>query len=122
MSLKFELKKFTNRSEPIECAVFVIHEPHTLLTGNNYRGTAAMVILTDGRYCVGVTLCSPNDQFVKSAGRAKAVGRAFQVFTRAGLLDRLPLPLDDPKLSSCICEILRREIVRMRDSTHALEV
>lgn len=122
MTLKFELNKFTNRSEPIECALFVIHEPHTVVIGNNYRGTAAMVILKTGEYCVGVTLCSPNDQFVKSVGRAKAVGRAFQRYTKPGEITHLPVPLDDPKLSSVICDILRHEISLMRAKTDSLEV
>ena len=95
--MKFDYRQFSKRFPAIECAVFVIHEPPQVPSmadcmkhdpvlgslypeGNNhwlYRGTAAAIILPDGRFWVGVCLCSPSDQFVKVTGRNKAIGRAF---------------------------------------------
>ena len=46
--------------------------------GGGCRGTGAGITLPDGRFWVGVTLCSPSDQFVKATGRNKAIGRAYR--------------------------------------------
>lgn len=88
--MKFESHTFSKRFPPITCALFVIHEPprgpyveydtrgeappsHAEIA---FRGTAAAIILPDGRFWVGVCLCSPRDQFIKAVGRQKAIGRA----------------------------------------------
>ena len=87
--MKFEKRQFSKRFPAVECALFVVHEPDhkslhtytpTFKCGAEYelRGTAAAIILPDGRFWVGVCLCSPSDQFVKVTGRNKAIGRAFQ--------------------------------------------
>jgi hypothetical protein len=85
--MKFEKRKFSKRFPEIEAAIFVIHEgPHTPerygptseFNATPYRGTAAAIILPDGRFWIGVCLCSPLDAFVKATGRAKAIGRAYQ--------------------------------------------
>ena len=91
--MKFETYQFSKRHAAVECALFVVFEPSiagkTLIEYDpahgipshaslKYRGTAAAIILPDGRFWVGVTLCSPSDPFVKATGRAKAIGRAYQ--------------------------------------------
>lgn len=93
--MKFEDRTFSKRLPPLNCAVFVLHEPARALDRHvlpdvptPYRGTAAAIILPDGRFWVGVTLCSPQDQFVKATGRAKAIGRAYRLFQkRQGTLE-----------------------------------
>src|SRR3990167_1731210 len=88
--MNFTEHKFSKRFPPVTCAIFVVHEPQALNVTSDtgfdlrtvparvYRGTAAAIILPDGRFWVGVTLCSPSDPFVKATGRAKAIGRAYQ--------------------------------------------
>src|SRR3990167_4072654 len=87
--MNFTEHKFSKRFPPVTCAIFVVHEPQALNVTSDtgfdlrtvparvHRGTAAAIILPDGRFWVGVTLCSPRDPFVKATGRAKAIGRAF---------------------------------------------
>jgi len=96
----FNSHQFSKRFPPVICSIFVVHEPNfkgmsyveydpKLVSADEfsewirYRGTAAAIILEDGRFWIGVSLCSPNDDFVKKIGRAKAVGRAYQLM-RAG--------------------------------------
>lgn len=95
--MKFESRSFSKRHPAIECALFVIHEQVNHLPYVEYqpglgipspaslhlRGTAAAIILPDGRFWIGVCLCSPKDQFVKSVGRAKAVGRAYATMLKS---------------------------------------
>ena len=98
--MKFHSHQFSKRFPPVICSIFVVHEPNfkgmsyveydpKLVSADEfsewirYRGTAAAIILEDGRFWIGVSLCSPNDDFVKKIGRAKAVGRAYQLM-RAG--------------------------------------
>ena len=87
--MKFHSHQFSTRFPPVVCAFFVLHEPYFrasepfTLDEKVTRGTAAAIILEDGRFWIGVSLCSPNDDFVKKIGRAKAVGRAYQLM-RAG--------------------------------------
>ena len=88
--MNFTEHKFSKRFPPVTCAIFVVHEPQALNVTSDtgfdlrtvparvYRGTAAAIILPDGRFWVGVTLCSPMDQFVRATGRNKAIGRAFR--------------------------------------------
>lgn len=90
--MKFTEYTFSKRFPAVECAVFVIHQPanhrpwieydpHTGVpdvVAMRYRGTAAAIILPDGRYWTGVALCSPSDPYVRVVGRQKALGRAFQ--------------------------------------------
>ena len=87
--MKLETYQFSKRHAALECAIFVVFEPdhkrlhaYTPAFKRGYgcvlRGTAAAIILPDGRFWVGVTLCSPSDPFVKATGRAKAIGRAYQ--------------------------------------------
>lgn len=94
--MKFTKHRFSKRSPEVECAVFVVHEPapgpfveydptQGIPPFLRYRGTAAAIILPDGRFWVGVTLCSPSDQFVKAKGRAKAIGRAWQATSRGSI-------------------------------------
>lgn len=73
--MKFELTRFSDRFEPVEAAVMVYYEQ---TKEQAYRGVAAAIVLPDGKYWIGVTLCSPDDQFIKAVGRAKAIGRAAQ--------------------------------------------
>lgn len=100
--MQFEEHQFSKRFPKITAALFVIHEPIYLgclgtkvntdgsvdqknlepITGG-HRGTAAAIILPDGRFWAGVALCSPADPYVKATGRQKALGRAFQAL-RAG--------------------------------------
>lgn len=90
--MKFEDHRFSKRFPPVNCALFVIHEPSVAgkafieydpakgipnVRAMQYRGTAAAIILPDGRFWVGVCLCAPMDQFVKKIGRQKAIGRAY---------------------------------------------
>ncbi len=87
--MKFEKRRFSKRFPEIECAIFVVHEPPMpkiavpkdefpyVENRSVHRGTAAALILPDGRFWIGVCLCSPSDEFVKATGRAKAIGRAF---------------------------------------------
>ena len=91
--MKFEERTFSKRFPAVNCAVFVIYEPSTqgkpyewnpkdddmdvAIQRMHYRGTAAAVILPNGYFCVGVSLCSPDDAFVKVVGRTKAIGRAY---------------------------------------------
>lgn len=70
--MTFEKLQFSRRFPPLTCAVFVIHDK----PGTKYRGSAAAIVLQDGRMYVGTSICSPQDQFVKKLGRIKAVGRA----------------------------------------------
>lgn len=99
--MKFESRKFSKRFPPVECAIFVVHEPfeakrYETTTGvvYQYRGTAAAIILPDGRFWVGATLCSPRDQFVKKIGRAKAIGRAFVAMIECTeIRDGAPMPV-----------------------------
>jgi hypothetical protein len=70
--MKFELRQFSKRYVPVECAVFVIHEPVAVVL----RATGAAILTTDGAVFIGVALCSRHDQFIKKVGRAKALGRA----------------------------------------------
>jgi hypothetical protein len=72
--MKFTEHTFSKRFPPVECATFVIHES----AEEPYRATAAAIILPTGMVYVGVSVCSVNDQFIKSVGREKALGRAFQ--------------------------------------------
>ena len=87
--MRFNCHQFSTRFPPVVCAFFVLHEPYFrasepfTLDEKVTRGTAAAIILEDGRFWIGVSLCSPNDDFVKKIGRAKAVGRAYQLM-RAG--------------------------------------
>ena len=96
----FNSHQFSKRFPPVICSIFVVHEPdmwnepyikydpkferpYEVIRFAQYRATAAAIILEDGRFWIGVSLCSPNDDFVKKIGRAKAVGRAYQLM-RAG--------------------------------------
>lgn len=79
--LDFTLRKFSKRFPAVLCATFVMHEPATNYSNGaccSSRGTAAAVILENGRFWIGVTLCGPKDQFMKKTGRNKATGRAVQ--------------------------------------------
>ena len=100
--MKFEIRKFSKRFPPVECAIFVIHEPvpttRHIVVGippfekeapdpYAHRGTAAALILPDGRFWIGVCLCAPQDQFIKSVGRQKAIGRAFVALRKGAIVD-----------------------------------
>lgn len=128
--MKFESRTFSRRFPAVECAIFVVHEPELCLVFRpdeppkmvssavpEYRGTAAALILPDGRYWIGVTLCSPQDQFVKASGRAKAVGRAFVEYRRtmtdeAKGITQWPLRMDllTPEYPSKMVATLRAAI------------
>ncbi len=89
--MKFEEHKFSKRFPPVNCAIFLIHEPAwsrptpaSLSLPVHHRGTAAALILPDGRFWIGVCLCAPGDPFVKATGRQKAVGRAYRAFLKQG--------------------------------------
>lgn len=75
--MQFDTRQFSKRFPKVTCSLFVIHEPLPIHT-SMHRGTAAAIILPDGRFWIGVALCSPCDQYVKATGRQKALGRAFQ--------------------------------------------
>lgn len=91
--MKFNKHKFSNRFPALDCAIFVMHQPsdpgrYELVGGGHlsyaeYRATGAAIILPDGAVYVGVSVCSPEDQFVKATGRSKAIGRAFQAIRKA---------------------------------------
>jgi hypothetical protein len=92
--MKFEEHRFSKRFPPVTCALFVIHEapmPQIVVPRDDFpfvanrsihRGTAAAIILPDGRFWIGVCLCAPMDQFVKKIGRQKAIGRAARAYFR----------------------------------------
>ena len=92
--MKFEDHRFSRRFLPVNCSIFVIHEPipttrHIIADNGKempdpyaHRGTAAAIILPDGRFWIGVCLCAPMDQFVKKIGRQKAIGRAARAYFR----------------------------------------
>lgn len=58
-----------------------------------YLGTTTVCILVhDNKICAriyarGIAICSPKDQFVKSIGRAKALGRALQAYSHNSSLN-----------------------------------
>lgn len=74
--MKFEERRFSKRLPPVECAIIVVHEHHDSVL----RGTGAALVLPNGRAWIGVALCAPGDQFVKTTGRTKATGRAVKAF------------------------------------------
>lgn len=95
--VKFTTHKLSKRFPAFEAAIFVMSEPPRALpyveydpvaglpngkVAASYRGTAAAIILPDGRFWVGVCLCSPEDQFIKAVGRQKAIGRVFSECVR----------------------------------------
>lgn len=105
--MKFEMRRFSKRFPEFECAVFVIHEPYA--KDMAHRGTAAAIILPDGRFWKAVALCSPSDPYVKATGRSKAVGRAFQAMRNGDSLGEhgwLSRPdaknWDVPALKACL--------------------
>ncbi len=90
--MKFSTQKLSKRFPEFEASIFLIHEPYRMpgagdVLSNAHRGTAAAIILPDGRYWVGVALCSPMDPFVKATGRAKAIGRAYKSMRNEGYLN-----------------------------------
>lgn len=121
--MKFEKRHFSRRHAPLDCALFVVHEPCDATLRDKYgmdlpshlmyRGTAAALILPDGDYWIGVTLCSPGDQFVKKSGRDKAVGRAYRSALRDHI-DPFRMPLDTKDYSELMTRILREAIRQMK--------
>lgn len=73
--MKFEERRFSKRFPPINCAIVVVHQLHIQ---GRIRGTGAALILEDGRIWIGTAMCAAGDPFVKSKGRQKAIGRAYQ--------------------------------------------
>lgn len=123
--MKFEKIKYSKRKPEIEAAIFTIAEqapgaliewcgahPPSVLAAS-YRATAAALIFPTGHYWIGVTLCSPQDQFVKSVGRAKAIGRSFQSYS-ATLHSHGQLILSDPTWVNALKENLHRAIAEFK--------
>ena len=97
--MKFTKQKLNKRFPEIECNIYVLREPYREpgagdVLSNLHRGTAAAIIMPDGRFWVGVALCSPMDQFSKEIGRLAAVGRAYKA-ARTNLPYGM-LKLDEP--------------------------
>lgn len=91
--MKFQVREFSKRFRPVECAVIVMHESNIGfrpiiqydpidglpdIQKLKLRATGAAIILPTGAVYIGVALCSPHDQFIKKVGRAKAIGRAVR--------------------------------------------
>lgn len=113
--VKFDLIRFSDRFEPIECHVQVYREPYVcpkrepMGSAMPYRGTGAAIVLPDGRYWIGVCLCSKDDPFEFSAGRQRAIGRAFQAM-RASTNDPFPLRASTEKMMAAVVLTLKEAI------------
>jgi len=98
--IKFEPYKYSNRVPPVPCCIFIRHgQRHE----NGYRGTIAGVLIEnpfdpgdpsdpDNGYFTmyyGLSICSPEDEFLKVTGRHKALGRAFRAHTARHLPDNI---------------------------------
>lgn len=104
--MKFTTHQFSKRYAAFECATFVVYE-QTDTSSGSYRATGAAIILPDGRFWVGVSLCSPSDRFVRASGAAKAIGRAYQELRTSYLVEDGRIEPDDP----CCHKALTQELL-----------
>jgi len=100
--MKFTVQKFSKRFPAVQCACFVMHEP----AGTPFRATGAALILQSGAVYIGIAACSPADLFVRSVGRAKAIGRAFSRI--AGHRTDLWVNLETPVCRASSADITNR--------------
>lgn len=94
MKVSDEKLQFSRRYPPIpegQYKIFMFYEPHS----EPYRGVVA-VLLTNGKAFVGVSLCSPLDQFIKKVGKSMALGRAVRAYVKELSVGSIP-PGTDPK-------------------------
>lgn len=117
--MKFTERQFSKRFPPIECAVFVMHEPALsspmLVISPEYRATGAAIILPYGAVYVGVSVCSPEDQFIKATGRSKALGRAFQAMRKSTAPYRVPLDSNYANPIPLIKSYIEKSIATKKD-------
>ena len=70
----------------METKVYYLHIP----SGYSRRGTIAAIIKNDELY-IGVSLCSPKDNFSKSIGRSISAGRADKKAYKIVKIDKLKI-------------------------------
>ena len=81
--MKFSILKFSRRFPEVECAILHYYQPlpqtpKGVTVPPMFRSTVAAFLLPNGRYWLGISTCSPGDEFVRVTGHAKAQGRAIQ--------------------------------------------
>jgi hypothetical protein len=74
--MKFELIRFSDRFEPRELMVTVVHSKPN--NARALRSTGVAITQKDGTTHIGIAVCGPKDTFVKTTGRNIAYGRAIQ--------------------------------------------
>ena len=91
--MKFEKRKFSKRFPEVECAFFTVHDSKR--DDNGYRGTAVALILPDGRFWTGLSICSPEDHFEKHLGVTVATGRAVSSHVSQQIYEYINLAAKD---------------------------